>query len=193
MTSQSYLTPIGYIDSLRKGQHVALFFEDSEYAKLLEARFLKNGLAMGEKCIYATEEDSGSIILKLLNYGISLEDFKKRKIQVFQTRAYSGGSDEVLSSYKMQLNQLLSGLEAPFRMVARLVPDVKTLAGISVEIQLEEIFHDCFETFKGSVICPYNLSEIEPRNKREWLMRLRDAHHAIIHVPKFGQGEVIRS
>jgi len=185
--------PIRYIDSLKEKQHIALFYEDPEYAKLLEFRFLKNGLAMGEQCVYATEADSGTVILKLLNYGIPLEDFKTRRIRVHQTKPVRGDPDMMLTYCKLQVSRLLSELKSPFRVVARIVPDVSSLVGIGIELEIERIAHESFESFGGSIMCPYNMSEIENTKRGEWLRRLRDEHHAVIYAPKFDQGGVIYS
>jgi hypothetical protein len=86
MTCDTMPIPFRYIDSLEDKQHIALFYDDPEYARLIEFRFIKNGLLKGEQCVYATEEDSGSIVLKFLNYGIPLSYFLSRKLRVIQIR-----------------------------------------------------------------------------------------------------------
>jgi hypothetical protein len=190
---ETYSVPIRYIDSLKEKQHIALFYEDPEYARLLEFRFIKNGLDSGEDCVYATEEDTGTVVLRLLNYGIPLEHFKSKRIRVYQTRPVLADRDMMTASCKLEISRLLQGLKTPFRIVARIVPDVSTLIGISVELELEQITHESFESLGGSIMCPYNISEIEGTKKSEWLRRLRDEHHAVIYAPKFDQGGVICS
>jgi hypothetical protein len=51
---QNTVVPIEFIDSLDEKKHIMLYYDDSECARLVEFRFLKNGLARGESCIYAT-------------------------------------------------------------------------------------------------------------------------------------------
>ena len=116
--------PIRFVDSLDTQKHIALFYEEPEYARLIEFRFLKNGLAKGEKCVYATEEDSGHIVLKMLSYGIPLECFESKKLCVYQIHNSCNNRDELMKSCKKNIGTILSGLQSPFRIVSRIVSDV---------------------------------------------------------------------
>ena len=183
--------PFKFIDSLDARKHIALFYEESEYARLIEFRFIKNGLAKGEHCIYATEEDSGSIVLKMLSYGIPLEYFERKQLRVYQMQHRCGSRDEIMKGCKKDIMMMLTGLQTPFRIVSRIVPDVSTLTGISVELELERDTHHCFDDLGGSIMCPYDLSKIETSRRKEWLAILRENHHEVIYAPKFGDGGVL--
>ena len=185
--------PFKYVDSLQPRQHIALIYEESEYARLIEFRFIKHGLENGEHCVYATEEDSGSIVLKMLNYGIPLRYFQSKMLKVYQIHHTCGGRDEIMKRCKMDLDMILSDLISPFRIVSRIVQDVSTTDGMSVELELECITHDKFEDFGGSLICPYDLSGIEPNKRKQWMEELRASHHAVIYAPRFGEGGVFCS
>ena len=182
--------PFKYIDSLESKQHIALFYEESEYARLIEFRFIKYGLEIGECCVYATEEDSGSIVLKMLNYGIPLRYFQSGKLRVYQIHRTCGGHDEIMERCKKDVEMILSNLIPPFRIVSRIVQDVSTTDGMSVELELECKIHDKFEDFGGSLICPYDLSGMESSKRKQWMADLRANHHAIIYAPRFGEGGV---
>lgn len=186
------LTPIPfkYVDSLGSKQHIALFYEESEYARLIEFRFIKHGLEIGEQCVYATEEDSGSIVLKMLNYGIPLKYFQSGRLKVYQIHHTCGGRDEIMKGCKRDVGMILSELISPFRIVSRIVQDVSTTDGMSVELELESTVHEKFEDFGGSLICPYNISGIESSKRKHWMEDLRANHHAIIYAPRFGEGGV---
>ena len=190
MTLDTMPIPFRYIDSLEEKQHIVLFYDDPEYARLIEFRFIKNGLLKGEQCIYATEEDSGSIVLKLLNYGITLPYFQSRKLRVMQMRERCGDHDEILRKCKKDIEEMRQGLVPPFRIVSRIVPNVSTLDGISVELELEKMVHRHFDDFCGSLMCPYDISGIEKTKRKQWLEELRLTHHVCIYAPKFGQGGV---
>ncbi len=183
--------PIKYVDSLDTRKHIALFYEELEYARLIEFRFLKNGLVKGEQCVYATENDSGSIVLKMLRYGIPLEYFERKKLRVYQMHNGFTNRNEIIENARKNIEMILSGLQPPFRIVSRIVPDVSTLTGISVEMELERETHDHFDDFGGSVMCPYDLSKIEPSLRKEWLAQLRENHHEVIYAPKFGEGGIL--
>jgi MEDS: MEthanogen/methylotroph, DcmR Sensory domain len=182
--------PFKYVDSLEPKQHIALFYEESEYARLIEFRFIKHGLEIGEHCVYATEEDSGSIVLKMLNYGIPLRYFQSRRLRVYQIHRTCGGHDEIMKRCKRDVEMITSDLIPPFRIVSRIVPDVSTTDGMSVELELECTVHDRFDDFGGSLICPYDMSKIESSKRKQWMEELRANHHAVIYAPKFGEGGV---
>ncbi len=183
--------PIKYVDSLDARKHIALFYDESEYARFIEFRFLKNGLANGEQCVYATEEDSGSIVLKMLRYGIPLEYFERKKLRVYQIHNGCGNHDEIMRSCKKDIGMILSDLQPPFRIVSRIVADVSTITGMSVELELERETHNLFDNLGGSVMCPYDLSKIEASRHNEWLAELRENHHEVIVAPKFGYGRIL--
>jgi hypothetical protein len=184
--------PFRYIDSIRESQHIALFYEDPEYARLIEFRFIRNGLALDEQCLYATDEDSGSVIIRMLTYGIPLKYFQMGKLKVHQIHRIEGNAKEIMDDCKRNIGILLSSLNMPFRIVSRIVADVSTRTGMSVEMELEQITHKAFEDFGGSLICPYDLSRIEPTRKKEWIEKLHENHHAVIYATRFGDGEIIR-
>lgn len=184
--------PIEFIDSLEEKQHLMLFYDDSEYARLLEFWFLKRGLELGETCIYATDEDSGSIVLGLLRYGFSLDDFLLKRVQVFYIRPISGTTEEILLECKKEVTRILSKVKRPFRIVSRIVSDVTTIQGISAELELEKITQECFDDLGGTIMCPYNISKIEKSRRLKWVQALYSYHHAVIYIPKVGECGVIR-
>jgi len=191
MTYQTGSIPIKYVSMLDEKRHIALFYEDKEYARLIEFWFLKIGLERGEDCIYATDEDSGSIVIKLLSYGISLDHFLSKRIRVYQISTITGDLETMLVSCKKEINRILTGVRSPYRIVARIVSDVSTIQGMSAEAELENLTHECFENFGGTIMCPYDFSKIEVTKKAEWIKSLYSSHHAVIYVPKSGEGGVI--
>lgn len=185
--------PFKFVDSLKERQHIALFYEDPEYARLIEFRFLKNGLDLGEQCVYATEQDSGSIVLKMISYGIPLKYFQDGRIKVYQIQRVCGGTKEIMENCKKEIAIILSNLTSPFRIVSRIVHDVSTRNGMAVELELERSTHRSFELFGGSLICPYDISKMESSKKSQWMEELRENHHAVIYAPRFGEGGVFTS
>jgi hypothetical protein len=188
---QGLAIPMKFISSLEEKKHLMLFYEDPESAKLLEFLFLKQGLDSGESCIYATGEDSGSIVLSLLRYGIPPEAFFTKKIQVLHIPPVSGTSEEIVVHCKKQITKMLADLKKPFRIVSRIVSDVSTEQGIMAELEIEKCVHRCFEDFGGMIMCPYDISSIEKKNRLEWVQSLYSQHHAVIYLPKIGESGVI--
>jgi len=174
--------PFRYIDSLEQKQHILLLYEDPAYARLIEFRFIKNGLADGENCIYVTHEDSGSVVLKFLNYGISLQSFQSGKLRVIQMHELCGTSEKILEKSKKDVDSIFECLLPPYRVVGRIVPDISTIDGITAQLTLEKKTHSCFEDFRGSIMCTYDISKIEKTRRKAWLEVLRQTHHTIIHA-----------
>lgn len=185
--------PFKYIDSLKTKKHIALFYGDPEYARMIEFRFLKNGLMSGEQCIYATDDDTGEIILKMLRYGIPLEHLQNKKLRVYQIHPRTGSQEDMLSECKKEIETIFSDLQKPFRIVARMIPDVSTLKGMSAEVELETSAHGIFEDLGGYIMCPYELSKMEKSKSSEWMTELMKSHHAVIYAPRFGEGGVFYS
>lgn len=180
-----------FIDSLDDKKHIMLAYDDAEHAKLIEFLFLKQGLERGESCIYATDEDSASVVLSLLRYGIPLECFLSKKIQVFYIPPVSGTTEDILLHCKKQVAKILFDVKKPFRLISRIVSDISTEQGMSAELEMEKIVHGCFEDFGGMLMCPYHISSIEKRNRLEWVQSLYSHHHAVIYIPKIGESGVI--
>ena len=190
---QTSSVPLKYVDSLEQKQHILLLYEDPAYARMIEFRFIKNGLVAGENCIYLTHEDSGSIVLQLLLYGIPMKYFSSGKMRVIQMKETSGNSEQMLDKCKKDLDLILGGLIPPFRIVGRIVTKIDTFDGISVQLELEKKFHKSFDDCRGSVMCIYDLSKIEKTQRKKWMQILRETHHAVIHATKFGEGGVLCS
>src|SRR5574337_321489 len=185
--------PFRYVDSLDQKQHILLLHEDLAYAKMIEFRFIKNGLANGENCIYVSHEDSGSIVLKLLDYGIPLHYFQTGRIKVIQMHDTCGNLVQMLDKYKKDVQSILASVLPPYRIVGRIVPNVSTIDGISAQLDLENRTHSCFEDFRGSIMCTYDISKIEKTKRKTWLGGLHRSHHVVIHATKFGDGGVLCS
>ena len=182
--------PISFVDSLDSKMHMLLLYEDPEFAKLIEFRFIRNGLKNGENCIYASAEDSGLIVIKMLSYGIPLKYFQSKQLRVFQIKNRAGSKETILQSCRDDAKRIMSDLKPPYRIVTRIVPNVDTNEGICAELELERHLHKTFDEFGGSLLCPYDISKIEEKNREKWIEELRKNHHAEICVSKTGQGRI---
>lgn len=189
--SQLELIPLKFLDSIGTKKHIALLYEEPEYAKLIEFRFLKNGLGQGEQCIYATGEDSGVVVLRLISLGIPIEYFQTGRIRVLHLDAKYGDYESKMTSCKRDILRMTHHLDPPFRIVSRIVPDVHIAAGMSLELEFERQLHHIFDEIGGSVMCPYDLTKMEPSLKEEWLSSIRQTHHDIIFASEFGMNGVL--
>lgn len=67
------------------------------------------------------------------------------------------------------------------------------MQGITAELKMERDTHKKYEDFGGCLICPYDVSKIEPTRRQEGIEQLRKNHHVIIHASKFGKSSVTLS
>lgn len=189
--SQKTDVPIQFVDSNDEKKHIILLYEDPAYARLIEYRFLKKGLDKGEHCFYATNEDSATLVIRMLSYGIKLEDFKSKKMQVMQVHNRLGSRESMMQSCKKDISDMLDTLKPPFRIVTRIVPNIEDPVAMSVELELEELLHKTFDDIKGSVMCPYDISMLDGNKRKIWLEKLRANHHIMIYAQELGKGSVV--
>src|SRR6185312_2706776 len=62
--------PFQYIDALEGKKHIILVYEDQIEGKLIQFKFLKNGLHAGESCFYMTHEDPHVIEKEMRESGV---------------------------------------------------------------------------------------------------------------------------
>lgn len=49
--------PIQFVDQVKLGDRILLFYEEPEYARMLTFHYIRNGLVNGERCIYLVVEN----------------------------------------------------------------------------------------------------------------------------------------
>lgn len=181
-----------FIDAVEGLQHIAFFYNDPEYARLLEFQFLKNGLKKGEQCMYATDDDPFVIVSKMSHYGINVETYLKNNLlHVYQIPDPKNDPDGIAAGCKKTAKKILSDLKPPFRVVGRLVPDVSTVEGITAQLELEQSTQENFDSFGGIIMCRYDLSKIEPKGRKKWIQSLYEKHDTVIYEQGFEEGAVL--
>lgn len=176
-------SPTEFVNNEADKKHIALLYDDQENAIDLELRFIRNGLKKNENCIYATEEDAGFIILKMLNRGIP-QEYLKKLLHVYQMPNPFDDPSGPLAGCENNKKMLFTDSKSPFRIVARLVSDVANIDGIKLEMMMEHETHKKFAEFDGTLMCPYDISKIEKSRRKEWLSQIRENHHGVIYLLK---------
>ena len=177
---------IQFVDSIDGKKHIGLIYDDPDFAKLLKFRFIKNGLQNGENCIYITDEDSGKIVIDMINYGIPVKYFQSSKIIVYHQHDTGTTKEEIEKNAKNHLETIRKSLVPPFRIVGRLVPNIKNVDGILVQMDFEKKTHGRFHDFGGIVMCSYDLSKVEKSKRKKWLTEINEHHHHVINISKNG-------
>jgi hypothetical protein len=179
--------PFQYIDSLEGKKHIILLYEDPIEGKLIQFRFLRNGLRIGESCFYLTHEEP-SIIEKEMREAamIDVSTSLKKGLHILKIPDISQDKDGMLEGCQ-KIQKIIQEHGTPYRVVGRIIPDVSTEMAMEVQYALERIFHSGYEGVEGSVLCHYDWTQIGG-NRLRWLERLSRAHHAIIFATGFKRG-----
>jgi hypothetical protein len=186
--------PLKFVDTLSDQKHIVLFYEELEGAKIVEYRYLNNGLLKGQDGIHITPDDRdiSSIENEMKNNDIDVERFIKRGLlhirQVSDTR---NDQDGEVKRFENIAKEILDNLKSPFRAIRAVVihvPEVNTEEQIASRLVVEHSYHSSFHRFGGSLLCSYPVKQIEPRRRGKWIADLLQNHHSAIFVTKQGQG-----
>jgi hypothetical protein len=185
--------PLKFLDGIDEYKHIVLFYEEPESGRLIQFRFMKNGLLKGQHCVYTTHEDMDIPLIEneMTNSGIDVEGYKKTNLlhicQIPDPGNFREGS---VKGYDSIVNAILADLKNPsiFRMVSRAIPEVKREDQIADELDVERSYHSTFASFGGSLLCSYLVDEIEPIKRGKWIEELLQNHHAAIFLRKSGDG-----
>jgi hypothetical protein len=180
--------PFKYIDSLEGRKHIILVYDDQIEGKLIQFRFLRNGLRDGESCFYLTHQEPEIIQREMSKSGMidTAEWIKKGLLHIYQIPDISQDKEGMLEGCQKIL-KMIQRHKAPYRIVGRIISDVSTEMSMETEYVLEKIFHSRFERIDGSVLCYYDWSQIGG-NRLRWIEKLSRTHHAIIFATKFRSG-----
>jgi hypothetical protein len=182
-----------FLNSVDTNRHILLLYDEPDYARKVEFEFIKKGLDKGEHCVYATEEDPGMVILKMINHGMPVVDSIKKNLHVYQMHDQFDDANGPVEGYRNNLKRILADSKSPFRIVGRIVPDVSNMDGISLQLELEKDTHANFDKFGGSIMCIYDISKIEKSRRKEWVDTLALTHHNIIYATKPGKSGVFKT
>ncbi len=179
--------PLAFVDTVKVGKHVVLFYEELEYARMLEFRFLGNGLVKGERAIYVSNDDAAFIENEMQDSGIDVMGFNKngmlRTVNITDSLKDGDGTTDAQKLW----NKITEGVQPPFRMVAK-INSVGTVDGILAKLEVERYWHKTFDTLGCALLCPYDVSEIEDIRRGKWIAELLRTHHGAIFAPRVGKG-----
>ncbi len=176
--------PIKHVDALEsQTNHSMVLYDKEEYCRLVQNRFIENGLNKGENSFYLTFRDPKLVEHDLMEYGIDVDLFKTRNLlHIFQINNTMETHEEIKINLEHLFENLTADLKPPFRFTGRIVPDVSTIEGIKSELMYEHLFHSNFDKYRCSFLCAYPIETIEKTNRSEWLRHLLENHHNLIYA-----------
>jgi MEDS: MEthanogen/methylotroph, DcmR Sensory domain len=170
----------GLIDSKK---HVMVVYDNIVIGHKIEFEFIKEGLDKKELSVYLTHGDVKQIEKEMQSFGIDVNYYKKKGLLKV---GYVGNPAEeslgFMDAVQEKIRTILPDPEAPFRIVGRAIPDVRTEIAMAIQSRWEKILHTTvFDKLNGSILCTYDLSHIQANNEwARWLDELKENHHAYI-------------
>ena len=173
--------PIKFLDSLDTKKHVVLVYDDPTFGKMIQFRFINNGLMKGESCIYLTHGDPEIIKNEMDESGIDVKEFvQKGLLHIYQISSPEKDPRGIMIGYENIVKQVTADKEPPYRIVGRIMPNIGIEETMAVQMAIERIAHATFENINSTVLCTYDFNEIPANDYKMWLGRLYSYHHAAI-------------
>ena len=189
----SSVNALDFLDSIDSKKHVLLAYNDPNFAKKLEYRFIITGLRREEHCIVLTHDKTKFVKDEMRQNDIDVDKHEKNGIlRVYQIPDPTEHHLSILDGFKELVKVILSDSKPPYRVVGRLTYDVKTEGGISIACHFENLFHlSMFKNFDGSILCVYDLNDIQANDRwQQWLTQLTNSHDASIIQTRDGKSIV---
>lgn len=194
-------------NSSSKPIHIALFYEDEEYARQIEYSFLRNGLAKSQHCIYTThgdiednkeeddDEEVESIRAEMIRYGIDVEKFEQSgflhivKISNLRNDP-SGFFEKEIKNLKSRIigEEEEEEKSLPIRLVCNFMRTIENEDDAKASMLLERTIHSCLLEFQGQIMCPYDIDKVPSQINVEWFLNHMQHHHAAIFAPRSFEG-----
>ena len=175
--------PIKFLDRMEVNKHTVLLYDNQEYADMIIARYLLNGLEKGESCIFFTPDDSAEVEKRLAAHGIDVDSYKQKKsLRIFHTERPDSSKTDALETLKRIRDESTKGMEPPYRFVGRTITDTASVEGMKLGLVVERTGHENFEQFDCSQLCYYDISGIEQSRRGEWIKGLLKNHHHVIYA-----------
>ena len=198
-----------FIDNLNPSvfKHIVMLYEEPEYARLAQIRFMHNGLKNGELVVYTAQDDE--------NINFTINDMRQTSMEVdryleegrlqfhVQKRpAYDRksflrvGKDlrKAIESRFQNAKYHATALPDRIRVIGNMLPyvfaeavvDQKTATG---QLLVEKLFQSEFtDSFDGIVMCVYQINDIAQKIDEPWMNDLLTNHDAVLFLTKFSNG-----
>jgi hypothetical protein len=182
---KSNYRPVKFLDRIEGNNHIVVLYESDEYAYLIIARYLLNGLKKGESCIFFTSDDPEVIKERLCVEGIDVDGYEQRNsLRIYSIgRPYADKLD-ALSYLKRVREEATIGMRPPYRLVGRTIADTGSKEGMKLGLVVEKTGHEHFADFNCSQLCYYDISGIEQSQRDEWIRGLLKNHHHVIYASR---------
>jgi MEDS: MEthanogen/methylotroph, DcmR Sensory domain len=182
-TSKTDYRPVRFLDRLEGNNHIVMLYDDDRKADMMIARYFQDGLDAGGSCIFLTGEDPKVIERKLSSQGIDMAKYSKEdKLRIFDPTKVAAAGTDILTFQKAMANESTNGMKPPFRLAGRTIPDIESIDGMQLGMNLERTGQEHFEEFGISLLCFYDIRKLECSRRSEWVVGLLENHHQVLYA-----------
>jgi hypothetical protein len=182
ISKQEY-QPLRFLDGIDDNKHLVLIYDDPEYRKIIEYRFIENGLRKGINSIYFTHGDVRSIENEMKTYGIDVEHYKEKNLlQIIKMENITQSPEGIPKAFDNLMQGFMNDFKPPYYLTGRTILDISTETGIKAQIEVEKTIHNNFKNYQTTFLCTFHIDEIEKNMLKKWINSLLDNHHSIIYA-----------
>lgn len=180
MIPENY-SPLEFVDSVEDKKHIMLLYDNNDYKVAVQNRFIINGLKKGEHCVCFTAGDPKQFEDELSTSGVSLEPFIQQGL-VHIHKINDVSDKDLATSLQDTLKQITADVTPYFRCVGRFVGNISNENGIRAQIEIEKTIQSLFESLQCGYVSTYDISEIEPQKRSQWIKELTSHTHYLIYA-----------
>lgn len=173
-----------FIDQLERNKHILLLYNNNQkYAYRVIGRYIQNGFAKGEACIFYTSDTPEIVEKHLSAEGIDVSLYKqKNMLRIHQVERSDDSKQNLPNALNRIREEYPKDMKLHYRRVGGHITDLQSIDGMKLSISLEETGHQHFDKYNYSQICYYDVSKIENTRKAEWISSLLRNHHYVIYA-----------
>jgi len=177
-------------DSIHPRHHLAVLYDNPILARMFEFQYVRNGLELGNRCLYALAQDDvespDSIRIQMDSFGINtLRHVKNGTLKLTRIsdpardpQGFAGGADKLVRS----LIETDQSSVLPLRLVIHMRYLLNNREEIDGHSEYERILDSSFGSFCESVLCIHCVDGYVPGTHGEWVKNVLSNHDIIFVV-----------
>lgn len=175
------IDPMEFVDSIDSNRHILQVITDSNGAKQVQFRFIRNGLLKKEHCIYMTHESPEKIKNEMVVSGIDVDRFTNDYLlKIYEVPDILKDADGPLEGFKKMIQDMTAGSPPPRRIVGRSINDIASNESMNAQLKIERFVHSAFDSLGASILCGYDFLHQRPSQNNVLFKQLCDCHHGVI-------------
>jgi len=182
--------PLRFVDDIVPERHCALFYDQSDYARRIEFRFLERGLARREYCfcITHTGEETDTMRNLMARNGALRNGLESGLLRVGRDSFTPRVPEDVPKLYEERRRTWMSESFRPMRVTGMTVPEIGSPEQLATQVAVDALAQ---RTCKGSSItrlCSFATAKVREDLRNEWFLKMIASHEAAIFAPAGGEG-----